>query len=365
VTAEERRTRIPLDVTDLTAEWMGGVLGSDVADVAVLDAHSGTTGRVKLALTPGRSVGAGQIPQTLFCKIAPFDAEQRMFLRQIGIGAMEARFYEELGRSVPIRVPRVWHAETDEEGGFVIVLEDLDASDCRYPRPSDSDIAERAESTVEELAHLHAAFWEDARFTDGLLAWVPERAGFGAGTSKEMASKGAALLTGMALELFGTHMPPVFERLGRLWIEHTDEILDLWDRGERTLVHGDPHSGNLFTDGQRTGFFDWAMFSRSPGMRDVAYYCANSLPTETRRALQGDLLVRYRSTLASHGIELDEGTAEEQLRLFAVVSWVSASSTAALGSRLQPSARAIAAMERTTAAVDDLDSVGLLHELLG
>ena len=58
------------------------------------------------------------------------------------------------------------------------------------------------------------------------------------------------------------------------------EILDLWDEGERTFIHGDPHAGNLFTHDGRTGFHDWAMCSHSPGMRDVAYYLTNSMPTE-------------------------------------------------------------------------------------
>jgi hypothetical protein len=54
-----------------------------------------------------------------------------------------------------------------------------------------------------------------------------------------------------------------------------------------------------------------------------------------------------------------------QYRLFAVFSWVSFTSTAAVGSRWQPSDRAIEAMERATRAVEDCDSIGLLKELLG
>ena len=361
---------IPIEVGDLSPSWLTGVLrthapGVTVASVDTVAAHSGTTGRVKLRLH--YQGDRGELPDTVFCKIAPFDLSQRELLRQFGIGAMEARFYAALGSRLPVRAPRTWHAEADDKGGFVMVLEDLDATGCRYPRPSDPDIGERAASTVEELGHLHGMFWEDPSLAAGELDWVPERAGFGGGGGKDPAvvAAGATRFVKPALAQFSDKMPPAFEAVGTLFVGRAADILDLWDEGERTLIHGDPHSGNLFTDRGRTGFFDWAMFSRSPGMRDVAYYCCNSLPTEVRRRDQGDLLARYRQALVGHGVHLNASLAEQQYRLFSVFSWLSAASTAAMGSQWQPSERAVAALERATAAVDDLDAVGLLHELLG
>jgi aminoglycoside phosphotransferase (APT) family kinase protein len=360
---------IPVEAADLDPNWLTEVLRVHAPDVEVVaahvvDAHSGTTGRVRLRL---EYAGArGDLPDTVFCKIAPFEPRQRAFLHQIGIGAMEARFYAQIAPIIDgVRFPRVWHAEADEHGGFVIVLEDLEATGCRFPRPSDPDIEDRAASTVEELARLHAPFWMSPRLDD-TLAWVPTRAGFGSsGRRDDKMAKAAAQFVTAALAQFADAQGPAFRAVGTLYADRTADILDLFDEGERTLIHGDPHAGNLFTDGGRTGFFDWAMFSRSPGMRDVAYYCCNSLPTEVRRRILGPLVDRYRSRLSGDGVELPAPVAERELRLFAVYSWVSATSTAAVGSRWQPSARAVAAMERTTAAVDDLDSVGLLRELLG
>ena len=54
-----------------------------------------------------------------------------------------------------------------------------------------------------------------------------------------------------------------------------------------------------------------------------------------------------------------------QYRLFAVFSWVSATSTAAMGDRWQPADVGRGGMERATTAIADLDSVGLLEERLG
>lgn len=341
---------IPAEVSELTPEWFSEALGTDVKSVEIVDAHSGTTGRAKVRLE-----GGSDVPPTLFCKLAPFDQRQRAFLRFTGIGVMEARFYAALGAQVPVRLPRCWHAAVDGDA-FIMVLEDLDSAGCTF----------RAEpqSTVEELAHLHASFWESPRFATD-LAWVPERAGFGQGGGRTAAGvEAASQFTRVALDRFAHEMPPVFRAVGELYADNTARILDLWDEGERTFIHGDPHGGNLFTDAGRTGFYDWAMCSRSPGMRDVAYHLCFSVPSDERHATECDLLDLYRHTLAGHGIALDPAHTACQYRLFAVFAWVSATSTAAVGSRWQPSEYAIAAMERATRAVDDCDSVGLLQELL-
>jgi hypothetical protein len=361
--------RIPSEVDDLTPEWLTTVFRHHapevtVTEVSVLAAHSGTTGRVKLAL---RFAGdRGSLPDSVFLKIAPFDPRQRAFLQRVGIGAMEARFYATLGGSVPVRTPGAWHADADENGAFVIVLEDLDAAGCSYPRPENDDIVARAESTVTELADLHAAYWCSPRFAAANdLSWVPERAGFGSSGGKDpAAATGAGQFIGMALDRFADDMPPIFRRIGQLYRHRAADILDLWDQGQRTLIHGDPHIGNLFTDRERTGFYDWAMFSHSPGMRDIAYYCCQSMPTGVRRAEEDALIGRYLRRLAANGVPFDAALAHDQYRLFAIFAWVSATSTAAMGSRWQPSDRAMAAMHRTTTAVEDLDSVGVLEQLL-
>ncbi|MBV8952347.1 MAG: phosphotransferase [Actinobacteria bacterium] len=358
---------MPLELRDLTAEWFTAVLERHVPDVGVVqveivDAHSGTTGRAAVSLRYRDDCG---LPDRLFVKLAPFDERQREFIRRVGIGAAEARIYARLGAELPVRIPRVWHARVDDDGNYVCVLEDVVASGGRFPRPSDADIAAVAHSTVAELARLHAAYWESDRFGSE-LSWVPDRAGFGANpTGGRQASNAAGSFVARALDLFAADMPPAFRTVGRAYVEHTAAVLDLWDEGERTLVHGDPHMGNMFVDGARAGFFDWAMFSHSPGMRDVAYFCCNSIPTEVRRSIEGELLSVYRDGLGSAGVALGNDVVEEQYRLFCVYSWVSAVSTAAMGARWQPERLAHGAMQRTTQALADLDVPELLARRLG
>jgi hypothetical protein len=264
-------TGTPIEMADLTPAWFSKVLGRDVRSVEIVDAHSGTTGRARVAL----DAGAG--PEPIFVKLAPFTEWGRAFIRNVGIGQSEARFYASLGAEVPVRTPRSYYSAVDDDGGYIMVLEDLVTAGCRFPRLSDDDIVDRVLSTVEELGGLHAAYWESPRFDDDLV-WVPVRAG---SPATGAANPGHGFIT-TAVEQFGADFPPAFTRLGELYVSRMDDIRDCFDEGPATLVHGDDHMGNLFVDGTRTGFLDWAMVAHAPGMRDVAYFLGNSVPTDVR-----------------------------------------------------------------------------------
>jgi hypothetical protein len=347
---------LPATIEELTPVWLSEALGLAVQGVEVIDAHSGTTGRARVRLR-----GADSLPDTVFVKLQPFPPEQQQFLRATGLGVAEARLYAAVGNELPVRVPKVWHSSYDEtEAQFVMVLEDLVASGCRFPGPDDDDVLAVTTSLFDELALLHATYW------DRELPWLGAHV-LSTRSSKEQRRSigGATAIVHSAIEQFGADMPPAFCELGELYTARSREVAALWNDGTCTLIHGDDHIGNLFVDGGRTGFFDWAVASRFPGMRDVAYFLGNSLPTEVRREEEDALLARYRRALSSHGIDLEPALQREQYRLFAVYSWISATTTAAMGSRWQPAEVARVAMERTTQAVIDLDVLGLLRERLG
>jgi hypothetical protein len=347
---------IPASVDDLTPRWFSESLDAHVESVDVLDAHSGTTGRVRVGVT-----GDDALPKTLFVKLQPFIPEQREFVRKVGMGVAEAQLYAAVGEELPVRVPRVFCSLYDAgDASFVMVLEDLLASGCRFPKPEDPDVLDVAVSLVDELAKLHGAYWGQDLHWLGRHALSP---GGGAGQEARMA--GGAALVQSALDQFAREMPPEFRQLGDLYVTRYRDIGLLFNEGEATLIHGDSHIGNLFVDRGRTGFYDWAVSSRSPGMRDVAYFLCNSLPTEVRRAEEGSLLARYRSGLGAAGIHVDDAVHDAQYRLFAVYSWVSAATTASMGSRWQPAEVGRRAMDRTTQAIADLGVLDLLRERLG
>jgi aminoglycoside phosphotransferase (APT) family kinase protein len=346
---------LPVEVDDLTPAWLSDAMDTDVTSVTVLDRHSGTTGRAHLALS-----GDPRLPATVFVKLAPFNERQRKFVNVQGMGVTETRLYRDLSAELPVRVPHVWYAEfegtgSDPDDRYVMVLEDLVASGCRFPAREDADIEARITDIVEQLARLHAQYWESPRVAaDGDLAWIPR------GTA---GGDGGASMVKMAIDNLADRLPDGFVPLAEAYVEHAPEVLDAYREGECTLVHGDPHLGNLFVDGvdsSRTGFLDWAVTSRAPGIRDVAYVLSASTPTELRRAKERALLDRYRSILAEHGITLDAELAWEQYRLFTIYGWCCATCTAAMGSRWQPEHIGLGGTERGTIAALDLDCLGLM-----
>ena len=76
------------------------------------------------------------------------------------------------------------------------------------------------------------------------------------------------------------------------------------------------------------------------------------------------MIVFSASGLMAVPVELDERTGWDQYRLFATYSWISACTTAAMGSRLQPIEVGRRATVRTTDAIADLDTLGLLRDRL-
>jgi hypothetical protein len=338
-----------LDVSDLTPAFFSYAFEQSVDGVELLDRHSGTTGRAHVALR-----GEPGVPATVFVKLAPFDERQRAFVNSVGMGETEARFYRDLSHEIPVRIPRAYFADTEDDR-YVMVLEDLGATGCTFPTPDDPDIETRAANIVDELAVLHAQYWESPRFAnDGDLAWLADKGTGGAG--------GGSKFVQMAVDTLGAQLDAPFHRIADIYLARVDDITTLWNSGPRTLVHGDDHLGNLFVDGdgKRTGFLDWAMVGRSPGLRDVAYVLCNSVPPDVRTANERAWVEGYAGAVG-----LDPAEAWNQYRLFAVYSWVCATSTAGMGSKWQPLHIGLGGTKRATAACDHLDCVGLLESMLG
>ena len=346
--------KIPSSSDELTPAWFSEVLDADIGGVDVVDAHSGTTGRALVRLST-----SADLPETLFVKLQPVGSEQQDLVRQMGMGVAEARFYASVGDDFPVLIPRAWHAAYDEsDHSFIMVLEDLVANGGRFLAATDDDILETAHAQMDELAILHAHHWGQR------LPWAKGPSGYRSGGEGAQVAARATAIMQSAIDQFAADLPPAFRELAELHVKRFSDIYALYGRGERTLIHGDNHIGNLFMKDGRTGFYDWAVVSHMPGMRDVSYFLANSLSAEARRAEGAALVARYRAGLSDRGITLDAQTAEQQYRLYAVYSWMGATTTAAMGSRWQPAEVGYAAMVSATEAIADLDSVGLLNELL-
>ena len=315
--------------------------------------HSGTTGRARLAL----EYAAGSSgPETVFVKLRPFSEEQRRLVSNSDMGRREARFYCALAEEVPVRVPRHYFAAFGgEPTDYIMILEDLKASGCSFPKSVEDYAREHGGEVVDALARIHARFWKSPRF-EAELDWVPPLV---------RRSRMVSHLIDQAREQFAADFPPVFAELCRLFVENSDEVCALWDEGPPTLIHGDIHTGNQFVDGGRVGFYDWAVISRTPGVRDLGIYLCNSCPPELRRSEEAGWLRSYRQILLDAGVD---APGEEELwrgyRLAVLYGWVAATSTAAVGDRWQPLDVSMAAMRSSTRTCEELETLEAFREAL-
>ena len=349
---------IPAVPEDVTAAWLTEVLqasvpGIDLAGTTVLDQHAGTTGRMRIGL---KHAAGSSGPDSVFVKLPPFEEKQRRLVAATEMGRREARFYAGPASEVPMRIPKAFYAAAgDEPTEYVMVLEDLAAIGARFASRLEPLSDDQGGQLITGLAHLHAHFWEDPRF-DGEMSWLPPamRGSFG------------AKLVASAKEQFADEMPPVFTALCDVFIENHERVSEILDDGPHTLIHGDTHAGNQFLDGTQVGLYDWAVISRSPGIRDIAIYLGNSCPTEVRQAEQDGWLRAYHQVLVDHG-GFEAPTFDElwtRYRRSVIYAWVSATTTASMGDKWQPIEVGRLGMQRSTQACADLDTVEALREAL-
>lgn len=341
----------------ITAEWVTAALsasspGVEIERVEILDQHSGTTGRMRLGL--GHAAGSNG-PGTVFVKLPPFDEAQRRLVARTDMGRREARFYSELADEAPLRIPRChFAAHGPDPTEYIMVLEDLEAGGCTFTTRAEPHRADQNRQIIESMARLHAHFWDDPRFDDE-LSWV----------QPAMRGSYGATLVGNALAQFGGDFPPVFTDLCHLYFENHERIAELFDEGEQTLIHGDTHSGNQFVDGDRVGLYDWAVISRSPGIRDVAIYLGNSCPTDLRRAGQDEWIRAYHEVLVDSGVDAPAfDLLWDRYRRGVLYAWVAATTTASMGDTWQPLEVGMLGMTRATDTCADLDTVGAFRAVL-
>lgn len=355
----------PDGVADIDCAWLTGALqglfpGCRVGSVEPVTAHAGTTERARLRVRYDDGGRGGPPPASLFVKLAPRDVRTRLFVNLMRLGSTEVRFYRDVAAGVPVELPRTYHASASGRArGFALLLEDLDSRGARFTDASRPLAVDDARLVMRALARLHAAFWESPRFRSD-LAWLKAR---DRNPLYRVERFVCALAVPAGLRKFADLVPSELRVAAPRLIAARDALEDAWSRAPLTLVHGDAHAGNLYFLPGNVGFLDWQVVHRGQGMRDVSYFLANSLPSDTRRADERSLLALYLDGLAECGVTPPGfDLAWRQHRLHALYAWIGAAVTAA-ASTLQQEPIVRSAVARTSATVLDLDSLGALREL--
>ena len=347
---------VPVRASEVTPTWLADAMGlpsGAIRSIEVVDEHSGTAGRARIA------VDGDDVPDQLFLKFSPSNYLQQVMMLVFHLGTREVFLYETLGDELPVRVPRCYATRVDaRRGRNVMVLEDL-ADRALFRDIRQPPTATEAEAVIDAMADQHAAYWGTDRFA-GDLAPMTGRSSAANLLGDMVRRRFLGNMKGLAAEL----VPAAMQQEGRIFFERSADIDAMWAAEPQTVLHGDPHFGNLWFEGDTPGFLDWQVATAGAGARDVAYFCTMSIDSELRREIERGLVERYASRLDTAGISVDHDRLWALYRAGATEAYTSAVAAAEAGERAQDPAICRVGVERSVAAIADHDSFGVLTALV-
>jgi hypothetical protein len=343
---------VPRRLDEVTADWIGRALrqdGIDIEDptvevrqIAVGEGFAGHLARVVID-------AAGRPPFSVVVKIPSPEPGAQLLGTMLRLYEREHHFYRELAPTLDVRTPRCHLAETDGEGGYVLVLEDLAGKTVGDQIAGPSQ--EQAIVAVEWLARLHASGW--GRFDDPAhLPWLPR--------ADDPLFAGMQTLAGQTL---GGYLSTFAADLSPFAAAYTTTAVDRYvesmvcDLTPATLCHVDFRLDNMFFDEAGVIVFDWQGVGAISPFYDLMYFVGGSLTVEQRRAWEQDLLERYRRVLNDHAPaqlsadDLDGGIRHVLPALAAFAPCVTGTLDIDVNERAQTLARS--AVQRIAAMVED------------
>jgi hypothetical protein len=208
----------------------------------------------------------------------------------------EVAFYRELAHTVDVRRPHCYHAAVEPGTANVVVV----LSDLAPAAPGDQlvgcDVHDAA-LAVTEAARLHGPRWGDPTLLD--LSWlavtkpaIPVSEVYRAVWDGFVDRYRAGIEPGVITQ--GEALGAGIER----WLARRPTAL--------TITHGDFRIDNMMFEGigrsRRVTVVDWQTARLGAGPTDIAYLLGGSLPSDTRRAHETELVRRYHDALGGYGV---------------------------------------------------------------
>ena len=237
-------------------------------------------------------------PSSVILKVPSNFPENRNVGDHFRLYEREGRFYEHIGRSIPVRTPTCLYNHIDTANDrFALLLEDFGA------RTMVSQVvgldSERTAEAARAIARVHARFW-DAPELDS-FDWMPRAIDpevLGAGESYRQAWPAFR-------ERFGDDLPngatELAELVGSTWESVAESM---YNDSPLTVCHGDYRADNLMFDDTTTGddhvgVLDWQISFRGPGVGDLAYLITQSMTAEDRRRHDRSIVEQWYAELSS------------------------------------------------------------------
>lgn len=213
-------------------------------------------------------------------------------------GVPEVVFYRDVAAAAGIRTLRCVYADVDPATQHgVILTEDVVAKGGRFLDSRSEYSPDQVADSLAELAKLHAATWNNPRWAN--TPWLAPR------MSGTVSRRGEPEIQGNFDSPIGAGVPHEMRDARRLVNAYRALAAEVAVAQPWTVVHGDPHVGNLFLDNAgRPSFVDWQLVHRGAWYVDVGYHIASTLTVDDRRRCEQDLVRHYLDHLAGSGIDV-------------------------------------------------------------
>ena len=212
-------------------------------------------------------------------------------------GGPEACFYRDLAGATGVRTLRAVYAGLDETTRHAVVItEDVVAQGGTFLDGLSDYTPDLCADSLEQLAVLHASTWCDQRLAG--VEWLQSR------LTRTPQHRAVSEISGNFDGPIGARVPVEVRDARKLYDAYCALAVETADVTPWSVIHGDPHVGNLYLDGSgRPALVDWQLVQRGPWYIDVGYHIASALAVDDRRRHEQDLLRHYLDQLAARGID--------------------------------------------------------------
>ena len=308
---------LPTRAEDLTIDTLNEVIcaqtpSARLTGFSVVESHVWGSGNAssagRIVIRPDYAHPDATLPRQLVLKVAraaPEEPGRPLAIAGAG-GALyenEVAVYRRLQPSAYLEAPASLGGAYDREtNALLLVMEDLRDRGAEFASVTMTTSTARLRSILEELAVLHARYWQSEELGKG-LSWMEKHTCgrlYDQFNNPEVVPR---FIAGqVAKEQFKREM---VERSGTT----PDQLFRQFQAVQRhqaklpqTVCHGDTHVGNTYAlPGEKAGLLDWQLASQGFCMHDVSYVIATALSVAQRRAQERELLQYYRERLIGNG----------------------------------------------------------------
>jgi hypothetical protein len=284
--------KIPASIADVDASWLAEALGQPVTAVEheQIGEGIGVSSAVYRSTLAGGELGSVVVKLPALAEEAVFASTVlRMYIREV-------RFFENLARRSPIRVPHGHFGAVDEEtSAFVQVMEDLGS--MRIVDQNDGMAIDDAKRAIDELARWHAEWWGDADAAvergDAVCLGDPIYPAVLPMVFAEGWEKVNAQMT----------VDPVIGAVGPGWADWMPGALATLAGAPNTVIHGDYRADNILFDADdNVVLLDFQLTGRGSASYDLAYFVTQSLAPEVAATHETALFNRWIDGLVAAGV---------------------------------------------------------------